>query len=267
MLLFCPRCGEELDIGTEISGVAACPSCGEDLEIDTLRKAICPICGCGFEETESIHICPTCKTPHHEECWTENQGCSTYGCPSAVHLESHTSEGSNTGIGGGSSMIPCPACGAMHPATDLVCAACGKLFRDDLFDVGGVTGPPLLSRLARNFRLLGRDIVAVFRLWWGEFSRYAQFTGKTRRRGYFAFYGVNCVLRFLFLVFFLVRETPQLYLLVELVAFLPELAATVRRLRDTDISPWMILAFPIRPFLVLVPSVDRKQPPLAPRRE
>ena len=168
MLLICPKCGETLDASPDISGAAECPYCGEELEIDVLRDSICPICGCAFEETDTMHICPSCKTPHHEECWTENQGCSTYGCASAAHLETHTPGGSNTGMGGDASMIPCPACGEMHPATDLVCIACGKLLGDDLSTDNGTTGISHWSQLTHDFQLLGRDLANVFRSWLGK---------------------------------------------------------------------------------------------------
>jgi len=28
-----------------------------------------------------VHVCPACDVPHHAECWNENGGCTTYGCP------------------------------------------------------------------------------------------------------------------------------------------------------------------------------------------
>ncbi len=264
MLFSCSRCGEKVGIGPEISGATACPSCGENLEIDTLRKAICPICGCVFEETDTIHICPSCKTPHHEECWTENQGCSTYGCVSATHQETHTGEGGGIGSDSQNGMVPCPSCGVLHPATDLVCASCGKLLGNDLSGVstgarlkesvcrlGSEAKTELWPRLVRNFSLLGKDVADVFRLWWGEFLRYVQFSGITARREYIAFCGVNVAVTCLFSI----CGAVPLVRLAQLAVFLPTLASTVRRLRDTDISPWLIFAVPILPFLVLVPSV------------
>ena len=264
MKIFCPKCKTKLSADADIEGCVPCPSCGELLDVSALRAATCPICGCGFEDGDVIRICPDCKTPHHDECWSENHGCSTYGCASAAHQETHTAEGESAGSDNNTSMVSCPACGALHPATDLVCAACGKLLGNDLpgdstgarlkesvCRLGNEAKVELWPRLTRNFKLLGHDVATVFRLWWGEFSRYVQFLGKTNRRGYIAFYGVNCVARLLFSE----CGASPLVFLFELVVFLPELAATVRRLRDTDISPWFIFAFPILPFLLLVPSV------------
>jgi hypothetical protein len=38
----------------------------------------CQICGSAM--VERLVYCAKCGTPHHEECWTYNGACSTYGC-------------------------------------------------------------------------------------------------------------------------------------------------------------------------------------------
>jgi hypothetical protein len=38
----------------------------------------CQICGWAMERR--VVLCVKCRTPHHEECWTWNGACSTYGC-------------------------------------------------------------------------------------------------------------------------------------------------------------------------------------------
>lgn len=38
----------------------------------------CQVCGSPMEE--AVVLCARCRTPHHEECWTYNGVCSTYGC-------------------------------------------------------------------------------------------------------------------------------------------------------------------------------------------
>ncbi len=262
MNVYCPQCGTELEVGADIEGCASCPTCTESLDVSALRAATCPICGCGFEEGDEIRICPDCKTPHHDECWTENHGCSTYGCDSAAHQETHTADAASSGQRSESGMIACPACGAMHPATDLVCAACGKLLGESL------PGKPvwassrewvsrnvttaranLFPRLARNFRLLGSDMAAVFCLWWGEVSRYVDFHGTTSRKAFIAFI---CVTSMGFALF---SNSTSITVVLVLALLLPCLAVCVRRLRDTDVSPWMILAVPLLPLLLLVPTV------------
>ncbi|TXI87421.1 MAG: DUF4339 domain-containing protein [Cupriavidus sp.] len=39
----------------------------------------CPYCREAVEEDERM-ICPSCKTPHHPDCWHENEGCTIFGC-------------------------------------------------------------------------------------------------------------------------------------------------------------------------------------------
>jgi hypothetical protein len=34
-------------------------------------------------DQESTRKCPTCETPHHEDCWAENKGCTVFGCSMA----------------------------------------------------------------------------------------------------------------------------------------------------------------------------------------
>jgi hypothetical protein len=41
---------------------------------------VCPLCQNVIEPKISLIICPECKTPHHQECWEKNDGCTTFGC-------------------------------------------------------------------------------------------------------------------------------------------------------------------------------------------
>ena len=38
------------------------------------------MCHSGIGAGEVLKSCPECDTTYHTECWTENFGCSTYGC-------------------------------------------------------------------------------------------------------------------------------------------------------------------------------------------
>jgi hypothetical protein len=40
----------------------------------------CPYCRFPLKPGEQVVTCPACKLPHHADCWTENRGCTTYGC-------------------------------------------------------------------------------------------------------------------------------------------------------------------------------------------
>jgi TM2 domain-containing membrane protein YozV len=47
----------------------------------------CPYCRAGFEAEDEIKVCPTCATPHHADCFTENRGCTVFGCADAPRDE------------------------------------------------------------------------------------------------------------------------------------------------------------------------------------
>jgi hypothetical protein len=53
--------------GVELEGVAVQPVGSQ-----------CRVCAHGIEER--LVICSRCEAPHHAECWTYNEGCSTYAC-------------------------------------------------------------------------------------------------------------------------------------------------------------------------------------------
>lgn len=40
----------------------------------------CPYCRFPLKPGEQVITCPACKVPHHADCWSENRGCTTYGC-------------------------------------------------------------------------------------------------------------------------------------------------------------------------------------------
>lgn len=41
---------------------------------------ICPFCKAEITETDAVNVCPACGIPHHQSCWSENHGCTTFGC-------------------------------------------------------------------------------------------------------------------------------------------------------------------------------------------
>lgn len=47
--------------------------------VPTKQTAVCQVCGTDVRVLEA-HVCPACETPHHNDCWALNKGCSTYGC-------------------------------------------------------------------------------------------------------------------------------------------------------------------------------------------
>ena len=55
---------------------------------DNIGK-ICPFCKTEIKDGDTVKICPACGMPHHQACWEENKGCTTFGC-SEQHIEQHT---------------------------------------------------------------------------------------------------------------------------------------------------------------------------------
>lgn len=52
---------------------------GVVLEPVTARRgSTCPVCGHGIED--GALACPSCRTPHHRECWSYFGGCAIFGC-------------------------------------------------------------------------------------------------------------------------------------------------------------------------------------------
>lgn len=40
----------------------------------------CPYCQTPIKPGESVVYCSACSIPHHQQCWTESRGCTTFGC-------------------------------------------------------------------------------------------------------------------------------------------------------------------------------------------
>ena len=43
-------------------------------------RRYCPYCQIPITSSDNVRICPLCQMPHHDECWRENGGCTTFGC-------------------------------------------------------------------------------------------------------------------------------------------------------------------------------------------
>jgi TM2 domain-containing membrane protein YozV len=49
-----------------------------------MTEPVCPYCRMPFEETGPARVfCTACGTPHHEDCYQENGGCTVFGCARA----------------------------------------------------------------------------------------------------------------------------------------------------------------------------------------
>jgi len=51
--------------------------------VNTCIGKTCPYCHFPIKHEEAVTVCPSCRMPHHTECWQENGGCTVLGCASA----------------------------------------------------------------------------------------------------------------------------------------------------------------------------------------
>ena len=75
---------------------------------------ICPFCKTEIKEGDTVKVCPECGIPHHEACWEENKGCTTFGCSQQHYEEQHTNP---TDV--------CVKCGAPLGDGQEFCPKCG----------------------------------------------------------------------------------------------------------------------------------------------
>jgi hypothetical protein len=94
----CP-CGKVIEIARPITAkFANCGWCGQlvtvpeapeeappDVAVEPAEP--CSVCLCAIESAEETTDCPACGLRFHADCWTENRGCSAYGCAQVGALD------------------------------------------------------------------------------------------------------------------------------------------------------------------------------------
>ena len=93
---------------------------------------ICPFCKTEFKEGDEIVVCSSCDMPHHKECWTENQGCTTFGCLGTVK----SADGEQNSVTASemkyeeaapvSDPVYCAKCGTLSASGAVFCIKCGS---------------------------------------------------------------------------------------------------------------------------------------------
>ncbi len=271
MKICCLQCEEELEF-LENLDTTSCPSCDITFDLSGLREAECPICYTPFDELDTVIICADCLTPHHKECWDENHGCSTYGCASASHQEIHAEEELNINNSqpppmgeSDMGMSICPSCGKEVSSTDTVCTSCGMLLNvPDEKAISKKHVGAFFQNVIKNLILFFKDVGQCWKRFtphlfhaYGEaFSKYGVFRGRTSRGDFLRYCVLSAVILFLLSSFKIGNILVGAYITL---TFLPGLALTVRRLRDTGLTPIYLLAFPVLPLLLLVPTVETEE--------
>ncbi len=87
----------------------------------------CSICQSSILGGEQVLNCPSCSLVFHADCWSENRGCSAYGCKSAPPTikPSHQEQPVSNAWG---DEKPCPSCARKIRSEALKCRFCGAVF-------------------------------------------------------------------------------------------------------------------------------------------
>lgn len=96
---------------------------------------ICPFCKTEITDADTVKVCTACGIPHHEGCWEENHGCTTFGCSEQLYEAQHTNPTdvcANCGAPLGDGQAFCPRCGTPKAAIPQknVCGKCGNELQD-----------------------------------------------------------------------------------------------------------------------------------------
>ena len=102
--------------------------------MDNYIGKICPFCKMEINDGDAVKVCPKCNVPHHEGCWEENNGCTTFGCSEHHYDErvaNHTIKCINCGATLEENQKFCPKCGtAKSEVKKKVCGKCGAELED-----------------------------------------------------------------------------------------------------------------------------------------
>ena len=81
---------------------------------------ICPFCKEEIKDSEIVKVCTECGIPHHEKCWKENKGCTTFGCKLQLSEEQRFDDQQFT-----TDKLVCLNCGTHLSEGQAFCHKCG----------------------------------------------------------------------------------------------------------------------------------------------
>ncbi len=119
----------------------------EDKSKDRIINQTCPYCQTKIKQGADLIVCPECGTPHHKECWSENRGCTTFGCKENYDVKKKASEVIDIGnqtvdevqnlinqappiipVTPAKKLINCPECKSLVEENSRYCKYCGYNF-------------------------------------------------------------------------------------------------------------------------------------------
>ena len=101
---------------------------------DVIGKT-CPYCQTPIKPGESVVFCTSCSIPHHQECWNDGRGCTTFGCNGHPATEPSNRYGRNNTMvvdidANDSNAQFCSNCGSPINDQAVYCSRCGMRIGD-----------------------------------------------------------------------------------------------------------------------------------------
>ena len=106
----------------------------------------CPYCQTPIKPGESVVFCSACSIPHHQQCWDEARGCTTFGCSGNPSIEPSNQHARNILTidmdVADTNVSYCSHCGSPINDRAVYCSRCGIRLKD----ITGPRNPPIQVR-------------------------------------------------------------------------------------------------------------------------